>query len=85
MEQQKPWPADAIMIVAANAFEENRANMESVVPAKCRDCGQALHADSKSIRFAEQMPVRRGRPILFFCIECHLNYSLDAVVVEDFR
>lgn len=75
----KTWPADAIMIVAANAGEEKREYMQSVVPAVCRDCGAALHADSFTIRTAEGLASRRGRPVLFFCIDCHLGYDVHTI------
>ena len=39
VEGKLPWPADAVMIVAAKAGTERRERMESVVPAECRDCG----------------------------------------------
>lgn len=69
------WPADAVMIVAANAGEERRENMEGVVACSCRRCGQTLHADTKSIRVADQMPERRGRPVKFFCVSCAVQHD----------
>lgn len=64
------WPADAVMIVAAYAGEERREHMEGVVACECRMCGRTLHADSYTIRFAENLPNRLGRPIRFFCSGC---------------
>jgi len=75
----KRWPADAVMIVAMNAGQENRAQMESVVVATCRDCGAQLHADSYTIRVAHNLPERRGRPIKFFCPRCCVNYDYDSI------
>lgn len=76
---KKPWPADAVMIIAAVKGRELRFNMESVVPAKCRDCGTDLAADSFSIRTAQNLPSRRGRPIKYFCIECCCKYDHDSI------
>ena len=72
----KPWPADAIMIVSAPAGEELREQMEGVAVVACRDCGRTLHADTMTIRRAETLPHRRGRPVKFFCPPCHTNYDL---------
>ena len=57
----KPWPGDAIMIVAECFGHENRANMEAVIEAECRDCGARLGVDSYTLRTAEDLPSRRGR------------------------
>jgi hypothetical protein len=75
----KRWPADAVMIVAALAGEEKREKMESVVPAKCRDCGATVHADSYTIRTADSLPERRGRPVKFFCTRCCVNYDFGTI------
>lgn len=73
----KPWPRDAVMIVAANAGQERREQMEAVHVCRCRDCGAVLHADTFTLRTAEQFPevVRRGRPVMFFCLACHRSYA----------
>lgn len=76
---KKPWPSDAIMIVAASAGEEIRENMESVVRTWCRDCGRLLHADSRCIREAGELDCRDGRPIKFFCVECCVKYDVNSV------
>src|ERR1019366_10331891 len=75
----KPWPGDAIMIVCETFGRETRDNMESVVEVECRDCHQKLGADSKTIRLAEETPVRRGRPIKFFCVPCCMTYDPSSV------
>ena len=74
-----PWPVDAVMIVAADAGTENPATMESAVPVVCRHCGQALAADSATIRKAEKLPSRRGRPVMFFCVACCLRHDRGSV------
>lgn len=38
----KPWPSDAVLIVCALAGQENRAGMDSVHTAECRDCGRPV-------------------------------------------
>lgn len=75
----KPWPNDAVMIVAAIAGEEIRKNMETPTPVMCRVCGRDLMACSYTIRFAEGLPVRRGRPIKFFCTECAAQHDPSIV------
>lgn len=78
--QPKPWPSDAVMIVAANDGEENRANMRGVVlHCGCRDCGQALAVDSYCIDQATHMPERLGRPVSFFCIPCATRYDANSI------
>lgn len=80
------WPDDAVMITAANAGEENRRNMQAVFRCVCRRCGRLLHADTRTVSRALEMPERMGRPIMFFCVECtvlHDPRSLD--VFEDCR
>lgn len=75
----KNWPADAVMIVAANAGQQITAHMESEVPAKCRDCKADVVADSFTIREAEQLPSRHGRPIRFFCIDCATKRNVNQI------
>lgn len=72
-----PWPSDAIMIVAANDGEENRAVMEAVSHVACRVCGQPLAADTRTIRVADLSPLRNGRPVLFFCVPCSQMHDLS--------
>lgn len=71
----KPWPGDAIMIIAADFGTENRVNMEAVIFTHCRDCEQALAADLRTLRVAETHPVRKGRPVKFFCVRCCVKYD----------
>jgi hypothetical protein len=74
-----PWPSDAVMIVAARAGTENRAAMEGVNDATCRRCDAHLHADTRTIRTAEQLPQRMGRPVMFFCVECALLHNRNQI------
>jgi hypothetical protein len=75
----KSWPADAVMIVSANRGEEVRENMEAVAQAVCRDCGQELAADTRTIRTAMESPLRNGRPVLFFCVPCAVTYDFGTI------
>lgn len=80
----KPWPHDAVMIVAAFAGDEKRGNMESVVACKCRDCGRDLSADSFTIRRARMIAGPSNRPVLFFCIPCMGGYDSGTIdLLED--
>ena len=83
--KKKPWPADAIMIVASLAGKEIREKMQGVYPAKCRECGAELHADTWTVSRAENSPLRYGRPIKFFCIECAVQHDNQGLVIEDHR
>ena len=76
-----PWPDDAVIIVAANAGEEIRDHMEGIHPCACRRCQQALHADTRTVRHAYNLPSRRGRPVEFFCVDCVLQH--DPRTIED--
>ena len=74
-----PWPGDAIMIVASNAGTENRAVMEGVVDATCRLCNADLKADTRTVRSAKEMPERRGRPVMFFCVDCAMKHDRESM------
>jgi len=78
-EPLKQWPGDAVMIVAEWFGKENRTNMESVVEKECRDCGAKLGVDSFTIRVAEILPSRRGRPIKFFCPTCCMKHDPNSM------
>lgn len=75
----KPWPSDAVMIVAADAGTEIRANMDGVVKAECRDCGAELAADTYTVNAANALPIRRGRPVMFFCSRCCVKYDFASI------
>ena len=82
MADLKPWPRDAVVVIASLAGQERREVMEGVHTAACRDCGARLHADTFTVRRAETMPQRRGRPVAFLCLTCHAGYEQPAGVVE---
>ena len=71
----KPWPRTCVLIVAARAGEEIREHMEAVQVEQCRDCGNALHVDSATIRQAVSLEHRRGRPLEFVCKYCLKDYD----------
>lgn len=75
MNHLKQWPSDAVIIVAANRGDEKREAMESVVQAVCRECGELLAADSRTVRTAMNSPLRLGRPVEFFCIPCCVQHD----------
>jgi hypothetical protein len=66
----KPWPRDAVMIVAARAGEADLKMMADIHPAECRDCNAKLHADTRSIKTATVF----GNSVKFFCRDCVLFY-----------
>lgn len=80
---KKDWPTDAVMIVAANAGEELRENMEAALPQTCRDCGTRLMADTHTIRKAQSLPSCHGRPVKFFCIQCAMQYGRPEEIYDD--
>jgi len=74
------------MIVAARWGAERREFMEAVVSGWCRHCGLEVAADTATIRVAENADWRRGRPIEFFCLECHALYDMRQLnVLVDHR
>lgn len=83
----KPWPIDAVMIVAAVEAEFNVSQIRGVpVECECRECGAALLADSWSVARAEAMPERRGRPVRFYCIDCACKHDRTGInILEDHR
>lgn len=84
--QKRPWPSEALIIVASNRGKEIRANMESVVHVNCRDCQNELAADSHTIRRAEELPIRYGRPIEYLCLACaSQNYEMPDTIIDDRR
>ena len=87
-ETEKPWPADAIVIVAALAGQERREQMDSVHEAACLDCGALVHYDGYTAERARAFPLKisRGRPIKFLCVTCFPKYDFLAVTYfEDHR
>lgn len=82
-EVKKPYPNDALIIVASVAGTECRAKMEGVHDCTCRDCDTALRADTATVRRAEDHPLRRGRPLAFLCRECNSRYGPPDVIQRD--
>lgn len=74
-----PWPSDAVIVVAANAGEEIRERMQGIHPCECRRCGQALHADTYTVRCAISLPSRLGRPVEFFCVACAVQHDIKSI------
>jgi hypothetical protein len=75
----KTWPADAVMVVASFWGQELRGNMESVLEARCRDCGASLAADGYTLKWALSLPSRGDRPVRFFCPECVGNDDANSI------
>jgi hypothetical protein len=82
----KPWQSDALIVVASLEGDENRATMERVQLAPCRECKRTVAACSKTIRDAQALPphIRWGRGVDFLCVECfglydftHVSYCED--------
>lgn len=79
MSAKKPWPRDAVMVVAAVTGEEIREHMRGLYPATCRDCGASVTADTFTVNFAETYPGLPCRPVRFFCTNCVANYDLGTI------
>ncbi len=79
MSGAKLWPTDALMIVAANAGEENRGAMDIVVSGNCRGCGRKIAVDSRSIRVMWNHTARNGRPVKYFCIKCAVQHDVNSI------
>lgn len=80
MSDKKPWPSDAVMIIASRSGEEIRETMKGPYRCRCRDCDLDLVADTFTVSYAEKHPLRQGRPIKFFCMKCYLNYEMGEKV-----
>jgi hypothetical protein len=73
----KPWPADAIMVVAASPETANVPAMHSPQPGRCRDCGAAVLYCSRTMGRAQEVAAKTGgRPVLFFCMGCAKLYDV---------
>jgi hypothetical protein len=73
----KPWPADAIMIVAASPESANVPAMDLPQPGQCRDCGAAVLYCSRTMARAQEVAAKTGgRPIRFFCLGCASLYDV---------
>jgi hypothetical protein len=60
--------------------------MESVHPGVCRDCGADVVYDGYSFRRISELPERRGRPVMFFCMRCAFGYDARTIThFEDHR
>lgn len=75
----KPWPADAVIIVAARKGTEVRRQMSGAFSAVCRDCGTIVRYDPRTRDAAETLPERRGRAVAFLCVECHATYDSQTI------
>lgn len=71
----KPWPADAVIIVAATAGTEDQAAMRGVHVAQCRDCRAEVHGDAFTFKRAHTFKSRRGRPVEYLCCRCAMGYD----------
>jgi hypothetical protein len=76
MPEKLPWPRDALMVVACRSGTERLDQMDGTHPGNCRHCGHSITADTFTMRRASSHPLRHGRPIDFFCVECHCLYDL---------
>ena len=82
----KTWPSDAVMVVCSAPEEANMANMDSVNPGVCRDCGRAVVYDGYTMRRCLALPERCGRPVKLFCCDCAVRYDVNSIdLLEDHR
>lgn len=84
---KRPWPRDAVIIVASNWGKEDRAKMRgSVFEAYCRLCKARLAADIYTVKVAMNLPSRMGRPVEFFCTTCNAQHDQGTInEVHDHR
>jgi hypothetical protein len=76
---KRPWPSDAVIIVCASPEDANRSNMSSIQSGKCRDCGDDILVDGKSIDSGMRMNERCGRPVEFLCVDCAVEYDMHTI------
>lgn len=75
----KPWPVDAVMVVAALLGQEERHKMTGVVIHNCRECGRHVAVDPVSIEYALDHPARFERPVKYFCTECCILHQVNDI------
>jgi DNA-directed RNA polymerase subunit RPC12/RpoP len=72
----KPWPNDAVMIVAPSPEEAVIDPQEETAVDSCRDCGARVLYRLRSVKATAPFP---GRPVRFFCIPCAVTYDRGTV------
>lgn len=85
MKTLQPWPRDAVIIVCPFPASANRSQMELPIPAICQDCGRNVVVDVRSLRTAQALPERRGRPVRCLCLRCYDGYRPEFDVLVDHR
>lgn len=76
----KPWPTDAVVIVAATPMTVKVAGLRGfIVDQQCSDCQCRLAVDNFSIRKAWEMPERQARPLRFLCVGCCQHYDRSTI------
>ena len=82
----KPWPSDAVMIVASPPCRSDVQKMESPTRQICRECGDQVLVDNLTLRRALTHPARFGRPVRFFCPDCARRHDFTRLdYFEDHR
>ncbi len=74
MTEKKPWPRDALMIVAGCHTPGRRVERGRVI-VKCRACQVRLEVNQATINMAHDLPDRAGRPLDYFCMPCALEHG----------
>lgn len=75
----KPWPTDAIIVIAQyKGKEDNRTTMSSVHVA-CRNCRTTLAASPETIYTAATFPLNEKRPVEFLCPACVELHDVDQI------
>ncbi len=84
----KPFPVDAIMLIASPKGKECREQMEGVYYEKCRECGCEIACDTFSLRRCEEYARRLNKPVKYACLPCSEMYMMPHTgksVIEDHR
>ena len=80
---KKPWPRDAIIIVAARAGKERRKGMVGPTEGKCRDCATPVVYDIASYDHIRERVPDDTRPIEPLCHLCYAMYDTSRAKVID--
>ena len=78
----KPWPTDALIIVAPSPAKAVIDASKPTVERHCRSCCCELTVREETIEHALEMDERHGRPVDFFCVSCAVEHVKGGVDVR---
>jgi hypothetical protein len=84
--QLKPWPTDAVMIVAATPEQAKIIpGFPLIDQIACRDCMTSLIGSRRTYDAACREAKRQGIHVQYFCFECAAKYDASTHRPVDHR